>query len=92
MNTFEEHHIDRVWKFLHERFGFNINRWKERFDQFRTERHKRRTGHDYTLTGDFIYFGNTVINPVLNEILGHYQETNTFNRMIEYIVTGKRQR
>lgn len=91
VDRFEEYHIEKVWKYLHEEFKFNVKKWKERFEEFRLDHHKRNKGYDKDIVSDFNYFGNTVINPVLNEILGRSSYTDTFNRMIKFILTGKKQ-
>jgi hypothetical protein len=86
---FRDYHIPKVWKELNDRFGFNISAWKKRFEQSRIDEAKRRTGRDHDLTSDFYYFGNTQINPVINQILGRREHHGTFNRLIEYVVNGK---
>ena len=91
MNEFEEAHIDVVWKYLHSKFGFDVPKWKKKFNQFRVEHHMKNRGYDKDVVSDFRYFGVRYIEPVLNQILCRYEGTNTFNRMINFILTGKNQ-
>lgn len=83
---FQEYHITKVWNYLHERFGFNIPKWKERFNDY-----KRKQRREDNEIGSFNRFGNQHINPVLNEILGRNVLHPTFNALVEFIVTGKKQ-
>jgi hypothetical protein len=84
---FQEYHITKVWNYLHDHFGFNIPKWKERFNDYKSKQRRREEDE----IGYFNRFGNQHINPVLNEILGRSILYPTFNALVEYIVTGKRQ-
>jgi hypothetical protein len=86
---FTTFHIDNVWSILGKRFGFNVREWKFRFADYREELRKQRRDLDHDLVSDFFYFGNTVINPILNEILCRRVGYPTFNYLTEYVVTGK---
>jgi hypothetical protein len=83
---FQEHHITKTWNYLHDHFGFNIRKWKERFDDF-----KKKQKLEEDEIGAFHRFGNKHINPVLNEILGRNILHPTFNYLAQFIVTGKKQ-
>lgn len=89
---FTSFHIDRVWALLGEQFGFNTRQWKFRFADYREEMKIKRKDLDHDLVSDFYYFGNTVINPVLNQILGRNDVYPTFNNLIHFVATGKKKR
>ena len=79
---FEEANIRIGWSELHTRFGFPLEPWKKRLDDYR----KRSNIKDPVEA--FYQFGNVVINPVLNEILCRKSGYPTFLRLVEYV--GKR--
>jgi hypothetical protein len=86
-----EFHIDAVWKYLEHKFGFNLKKWKARFEEHRKDLRIRRRDLDDSKSMHFYHFGNMVINPVLNEILGRHNGYPTFNYMVNFIMTGKNQ-
>jgi hypothetical protein len=86
---YDELHVDKAWAYLNRKFGFPIRQWKREFNEFRSEFHKQRTGHDHTLVGDFYYFGNLHINPILNSILCRPNGYPSFDYLMEYITTGR---
>jgi hypothetical protein len=79
---FKEAHIQKVLMELQMRFGFPAKNWKVRFGNYPT-----KNGVD--VVGKFMYFGNEIINPLLNEILCRRSGYPTFNNLCDY-VTGKR--
>jgi hypothetical protein len=87
-----EFHINAIWEYLALKFGFDLAKWKARFEEYRDELRIKRRGIDDNRETHFYHFGNTVINPVLNEILGRRSQHNTFNNMVEYLMTGKNQK
>jgi hypothetical protein len=83
---FQEHDITKTWNYLHEHFGFNLKAWKKRFEEYKEKQHQVRDE-----VGNFQRFGKKFIEPVLNEILGRNVLYPTFNYLMQYIVTGKKQ-
>ena len=83
---FEEKDIDKVFLLLREKFGFNLDGWKKAFDDYFMQHATRRQ----TRIEFFCIFGNSFINPVLNKILCRREQHPTFNKMVEYVVKGKR--
>ncbi len=90
-NEFHEHHIKLIWNYLHEHFGFDRKGWKAKFNEYRKDPQLLRSGHDNSELSHFYLFGNTVINPVLNKILCRNEAHPTFNKLVRFIVTGKKQ-
>lgn len=84
-HDFEEKDIDRTFDLLKEKFGFNIQAWREQFENYFMQHATRKQ----TRTEFFLLFGNEYINPVLNKILGRRAQFPTFNRMVEYVVKRK---
>lgn len=84
-NDFEEKDIDRTFDLLKEKFGFNVQAWREQFENYFMQ-HATRT---QTRVEFFLRFGNEFIDPVLNRILGRREQFPTFNRMVEYVVKKK---
>ena len=80
-NEFMEYHISIVWNELHNRFGFDIKKWKARFEEYR----KKHTRINSKLSA-FNHFGYEEINPVLNNILCRNDLYPTFNNLIQYVV------
>jgi hypothetical protein len=80
-NEFMEYHITKVWNELHDRFGFDIKKWKEKFNAY-LQKHPR----DVSEMSVFYRFGHDEINPVLNKILCRNQLFPTFNNLVEYVV------
>ena len=78
---FSPMHIDLVFRELRERFGFNEKAWRKKFEEY-LSRQPRTTGE----MDAFIKFGNSQINPVLNEILCRQSLHATFVKMLFYIV------
>ncbi len=76
---FEEANIRLVWSELHTRFGFPLEPWKKRFDEYC----KRSLTKDRV--EGFYLFGNDVINPVLNGILCRKSGHPTFLKLVEYV-------
>jgi hypothetical protein len=60
-------HIDWVLEELHERFGFPTATWKKLFKKF-IEEYQSKQPYDLSEVGAFFRFGNTFINPILNQI------------------------
>ena len=80
-DQFREHHIDLVFKELHERFSLNVKFWKEQYQsKLRSQpRHVDEVGY-------FLKFCNQYINPLLNSLLGRYDQHPTFNKLVEYVM------
>ena len=78
---FELAHIRKVWDELQERFGFNTELWKKKFNEYLKK--QPRTVSEIEA---FIYFGNKFINPVINEILCRQGQFPSFNRLLEYVI------
>ena len=78
---FEPMHIDLVFRELRTRFGFNEATWRKKFQEFLARQPRTTSEMDA-----FIKFGNTAINPVLNEILCRNSLHSTFVKMLYYIV------
>lgn len=84
---FTESHIPKVWEFLHDTFGFNLKHWKAEFQAY-LQKHPRDTSE----VSVFYRFGNERIEPLLNRILGRREHYSTFNGLVEFVVTGRRQK
>lgn len=84
-NEFMEYHITQVWNELHDRFGFDLKKWKIRFREYQ-QKHPRITSE----ISAFNRFGFDEINPVLNKILCRNPLFPTFNNLVEYVVRKKR--
>ena len=80
-DNFELMHIDLVFKELQSRFGFNESAWKRKFQEYLTKQPRTTSEMDA-----FIKFGNSAINPVLNEILCRNTLHSTFVKMLYYVV------
>ena len=80
-DNFELLHIDLVFKELQSRFGFNEIAWKKKFQEYLTKQPRTTSEMDA-----FIKFGNSFINPVLNEILSRNSLHSTFVKMLYYVV------
>jgi hypothetical protein len=78
---FEPMHIDLVFRELKDRFGFNDPAWRKKFQEFLSRQPRTTSEMDA-----FIKFGNSVINPVLNEILCRNSLHATFVKLLYYIV------
>jgi len=78
---FEPMHIDLVFKELTERFGFNEKGWRKKFEEYLVKQPRTTSEMDA-----FIKFGNTFVNPVLNEILSRNSLHSTFVKLLFYIV------
>ncbi len=78
---FEAMHIDLVFDELETRFGFNLKAWKKKFQEFLSRQPRTTSEMDA-----FIKFGNSFINPILNEILCRNSLHSTFVKMLYYIV------
>ena len=78
---FMEHHITKVWNELHERFGFDIKKWKIKFVEYK----KRHPRYESAMSA-FNHFGFDEINPVLNKILCRNELYPTFNNLVEYVI------
>jgi len=76
-----EHQISLVWNLLHEKFGFDLKEWKQRFGKFHEEQ-----GKGTTVIDSFYRFGNKFIEPVLNAILCRHELHPTFNKVVRYII------
>jgi len=81
---FMEYHISRIWNELHDRFGFDIKKWKARFEDY----HKKHPRMDSKLSA-FNHFGYDEINPVLNKILCRNNMHPTFNNLVQYVINNK---
>lgn len=77
---FEEANIRLVWNELSTRFGFPLKEWKKRFSDYCNQERVKNE-----IEG-FYKFGNSVINPVLNEILCRKKGYPTFHNLFEYVV------
>ena len=80
-DNFELMHIDLVFKELSNRFGFNEPAWKKKFQEYLTKQPRTTSEMDA-----FIKFGNSFINPVLNEILSRNTLHSTFVKLLYYVV------
>jgi hypothetical protein len=78
---FEPMHIDLVFRELKGRFGFNDKAWRKKFEEFLSRQPRTTSEMDA-----FIKFGNSNINPVLNEILCRNALHATFVKLLFYIV------
>lgn len=78
---FEPMHIDLVFRELSSRFGFNEKAWRKKFEEFLVRQPRATSEMDA-----FIKFGNSAINPVLNEILCRNALHSTFVKLLYYIV------
>lgn len=79
-----EYHISIVWNELHNRFGFDIKKWKARFEDYR----KKNQRINSKLSA-FNHFGYEEINPVLNKILCRNDLYPTFNNLIQYVMKSR---
>jgi hypothetical protein len=73
-----------IFSELNVRFGFPVKEWKKRFNE-QLEKRPR----DVSPEGYFLHFGNTTINPILNDILCRNRLYPTFNKFVTYVVRGK---
>lgn len=80
-DNFEPLHIDLVFRELKSRFGFNEKVWRKKFQEYLVRQPRATSEMDA-----FIKFGNSAINPVLNEILGRNALHSTFVKMLYYII------
>ncbi len=80
--NFDYAHIKLVWQELHDRFGFNVEGWKEKFQED-LQKQKREVSELYY----FFTFCNNHINPILNDILCRKRVHPTFNNLVKYILT-----
>ena len=78
---FEPMHIDLVFRELQSRFGFNEPAWRKKFQEYLSRQPRTTSEMDA-----FIKFGNSCINPVLNDILCRNALHSTFVKMLSYIV------
>jgi len=83
---FQEHDIEKTWNLLQEKFSFDKKKWKERFAVYA----EKQPGN-VDLIHAFFKFGNTFINPVLNDILCRQVLYPTFNNLTRFVLTGKNQ-
>ena len=74
-------HIDLVFRELKERFGFNEKAWRKKFEEFLSRQPRTTSEMDA-----FIKFGNSMVNPVLNQILCRQALHSTFVKLLFYIV------
>lgn len=79
---FDEHTRAMIFRELNARFGFPVKEWKKRFLKELEKMPRSQSPEEY-----FMRFGNTFINPVLNDILCRNRLHPTFNKFVEY-VTG----
>jgi len=86
--VFQTHHIEKTWDYLEKKFSFNKKKWRERFEDYR----KKRPRYAEDEAGAFLKFGNTFINPLLNEILGRQVIHPTFENLTQFILVGKKQK
>jgi hypothetical protein len=78
---FKEYHIQSVLNELQIRFGFPLKHWQKKFSAYGTR--------ESDIVGRFLYFGNEVINPILNGILCRNPGHPTFNNLCAYVVTKR---
>ena len=78
----DEAHIKEIWNELHERFGFNLNEWRVKFDQY-VVKQTRET----SVMSCFYRFGYDYINPVLNEILCRQRLYPTFTNLVKFVIS-----
>ncbi|HEY4655337.1 MAG TPA: hypothetical protein VIH22_12535 [Cyclobacteriaceae bacterium] len=81
---FDEHTRTMIFRELNARFGFPVKEWKKRFSEELGKKPRNQSAEEY-----FMHFGNTFINPVLNEILCRNRLHPTFNKFVEYVVRGR---
>jgi len=74
-------HVDLVFRELRERFGFNEKAWRKKFEEFLLRQPRTTSEMDA-----FIKFGNSFVNPVLNQILCRQALHSTFVKLLFYIV------
>ena len=84
-NGFEEMHVAWVWEELHDRFGFPVKDWKNRFAEYLSKQPKEKD-----IAGVFLRFGHDHINPILNQILCRKDGYPSWNNLCEYILKKKR--
>ena len=84
IQEFSEMHIQLTWEELHARFGFDLQAWKKKFQDYRMKQPR-----EADVVGAFFRFGNDRINPLLNESLGRASGFPTFQRFAEYVLTKK---
>ncbi|MGC4021396.1 MAG: hypothetical protein QM734_05370 [Cyclobacteriaceae bacterium] len=84
---FQEHDMEKTWNLLAEKFGFDKKKWKVRFEEYCSKRQR----YEDDKLGAFFKFGNTFINPLLNDILCRNPLYPTFNNLTEFVLTGKKQ-
>jgi hypothetical protein len=82
--TFNEYTRNLIFQELHDRFGFPVKVWKKKFNEELSRRPTHVSEEDY-----FPYFGNTHINPILNDILGRNRLHPTFNKFMEYLLQAE---
>lgn len=82
---FDEHTRAQVFRELNARFGFPIKEWQRRFSEELEKVPRNQTADEF-----FLRFGNTFINPILNEILCRNRLHPTFNKFVQYVVTRGR--
>jgi hypothetical protein len=78
---FEPMHIDLVFKELKSRFGFNDKAWRKKFEEYLSRQPRTTSEMDA-----FIKFGNSLVNPVLNEILCRQALHATFVKLLFYVI------
>jgi hypothetical protein len=81
---FNEHTRNQIFQELNVRFGFPVNVWRKKFLDEMSRRPRNVSPDEF-----FPLFGNTFINPLLNDILCRNRLYPTFNKFVEFVVWGK---
>jgi len=74
-------HIQKVWDELTDSFGFPEKGWRQKFKTYLDKQPR-----DVTAPSSFLRFGMDNINPILNKLLLRSEGTDTFNRLVIYII------
>src|SRR5690606_38018764 len=81
---FDEYTRAQIFRELNARFGFPIKEWQRRFLQELEKVPRNQTPDEF-----FMRFGNTFINPILNDILCRHRLHPTFNKFVQYVLTRR---
>lgn len=82
---FDEHTRALIFRELSARFGFPVREWQRRFSEELDKVPRNQTPDEF-----FLRFGNTFINPILNDILCRNRLHPTFNKFVQYVIARGR--
>lgn len=83
--VFDEYTRAHIFRELNAQFGFPVKIWQRRFVEELQKVPRNQTPDEF-----FLRFGNTFINPILNDILCRNRLHPTFNKFVQYVLTRRR--